>query len=640
MFSVTRDPHNPLINPDLDQPWYAEAAFNPSPIVHDGKLNLIFRAATHPALYTGQPDLELSTIGIATAAGQSGFEDIRQLVTPEQPWEQYGCEDPRVTKIGHTYYIFYTALGGYPFGPDNIKVAVATTKDLKTIEARHLVTPFNAKAMALFPESHGGKLRAILTVNSDLPPSSIAIAEFDRPEDIWSPYYWERWYNHLEDHTLDLKRGDGEHVEVGAPPLWTPEGWLLIYADIQDYFTDHKTFGIEAALLDLEDPTKVLRRTVYPFMVPEEGYERYGRLPKIIFPSGALRHGDTLELYYGGTDTTCCRASLNFSGLMASLSPNGVIAQTVQRTKANPILTPIAEHPWESSHVLNPTAIELEGKTHILYRAVGPENTSVIGYARSNDGVHINERLAEPIYVPRADFEQKHGGPNDNSGCEDGRITRIGDRLYLTYTAYDSVTAPHVAESSISVGDFLTHNWSRWTMPTLISPDGVDDKDACLVPEEFKGRYMVLHRVSNHICADYVTSLNFRNEKLTRCIQILGPRPGMWDSQKVGIAGPPVKTPAGWLLFYHGITSSGAYCLGAALLDRRDPTRLLGRSAEPLMTPVEPYEREGWISNVVFPCGQVVKGDTVYLYYGGADHVIGVATVNLNELITSLSPLR
>src|SRR6185437_16992272 len=101
--------------------------------------------------------------------------------------------------------------------------------------------------------------------------------------------------------------------------------------------------------------------------------------------------------------------------------------------------------------------------------------------------------------------------------------------------------------------------------------------------------------------------LDFRRQKLTRCIQILGPRPGMWDAKKVGIAGPPVKTAAGWLLFYHGITEANEYCLGAALLDRKDPTRLLGRSAQPLMTPLEPWEREGWISNVVFPCGQIVR---------------------------------
>jgi predicted GH43/DUF377 family glycosyl hydrolase len=638
MFTVTRDPFNPIVRPDENEPWQAEAVFNPSPVMKDGNLHLVFRAATRPALYAGQADLELSTIGITETQDGRRFGLGRPLIVPEYPWEKFGCEDPRVTKLGGKYYIFYTALGGYPFGPDNIKVALAISHDLQTITEKHLVTPFNAKAMALFPERVGGKLRAILTVNSDRPPDQIAIAEFDHIEEMWSPYYWDRWYNELDKHSLNLARGNGDHVEVGAPPIWTPKGWLLIYSHIQDYFTDHKSFGIEAVLLDLHNPLKVLKRTNFAFMVPEEAYERYGRLPKIIFPSGALRHGDELTVYYGATDTTSCRATVSFSALMAALSPDATPTQHARRLPTNPVLKPMAEHSWEASHVLNPTAVELDGYVHMLYRAVGPENTSVIGYARAKDGVHFDERLPLPIYQPRAKFELKAGGPTDNSGCEDARVVRIGNRLYITYTAYDSVHAPQVAESSIGVDDFLKRHFDKWTMPELVSPEGVDDKDACLFPEKIDGRYMVLHRVSSHVCADFVSSPSFRHEKLTRCIQIFGPRPGMWDSKKVGIAGPPIKTPLGWILFYHGITDAGHYCLGAVLLDRKDPTRLLGRTSQPIMTPVESYERDGWIDNVVFPCGQVVRHDTIYLYYGGADHVIGVATVSLSELLTALHP--
>jgi predicted GH43/DUF377 family glycosyl hydrolase len=635
MFTVNRDPHNPLINPDLDNPWQAEAAFNPSPVVRNGRLHLVYRAASHPEWYEGET-VELSSIAVAREGDDNLFERPYQLVTPSEDWDRYGCEDPRVTKLGDTYYIFYTALGGFPFGPDNIKVAVALSKDLKTITEKHLVTPFNAKAMALFPERVGGKLRVILTVNSDLPPSKIAIAEFDHPEDIWSEKFWSQWYAEVDAHTLNLKRNDSDHVEVGAPPLWTKDGWLLLYSHIQNYFTEHKIFGIEAALLDLHNPTQVVSRTIYPFMVPEEGYERYGRLPRIIFPSGATRHGDTLTVYYGSTDTSCCRANLSFSALLDSLSPDGQIKQHVDRSPKNPLLGPIAEHPWEASHVLNPTAIELEGQIYILYRAVGPENTSVVGLARSKDGVKILERLPEPIYGPRAAFEQKAAGPTDNSGCEDARIVRIGERLHITYTAYDSVSAPKVAESSITVKDFLAHRFDRWSEPQIITPQGVDDKDASLFPEKIGGQYMILHRVNHHICADYVDSLDFRREKVDRCIQVVGPRPGMWDSEKVGIAGPPIKTAAGWILFYHGITSSHAYCLGAVLLDKHEPTRVIGRTSQPVMTPVESWEREGWISNVVFPCGQVVRDGVVHLYYGGADHVIGVATIDIDTIIHNL----
>jgi predicted GH43/DUF377 family glycosyl hydrolase len=637
MFTVRRSSSNPFVRPENGTPWEAVAAFNPSPVKVGDKGYVLYRAASAPDLYKGQAHLELSTIAIAPDTADTVSTEHRQLIIPEEDWERYGCEDPRVTYFEGVYYIFYTAISEYPFQPGGIRVGLATSRDLKTIDSKHLITPFNAKAMTLFPERVGGKLCVVLTANSDMPPSRTGIALFDKPEDLWNEDYWNDWYAHLDDHTIDLSRSDGDHPEVGAAPIRTDEGWLLLYAHIEDYFTDDRKFGIEAALLDFKDPRKIISRTNFPFMVPEEVYEKYGRLPKIIFPSGMSHDGDTLSIYYGSTDTTCCRATLSLKALMASLSGDGGIKQQAKRYAKNPILAPIQGHPWESSHVLNPAAIEIDGTIYILYRAVGPENTSVVGLAKSKDGFTIDERLPEPIYVPRADFEQKHGGPTDNSGCEDARVVRIGDRLHITYTAYDSVSHPKVATSSISVKDFLAHDWDGWTTPEIISPDGVDDKDACIIPEKKHDRYMILHRIEGHVCADYVDSLNFKDMKLTRCIQIIGPRPGMWDSRKVGIAGPPIKTDKGWLLFYHGITNAGHYCLGAALLDTDDHTKVIGRSVLPLMSPVEPWEKEGWIPNVVFPCGQVVRGNTIYLYYGGADHVIGVATLDLATITDSLA---
>jgi predicted GH43/DUF377 family glycosyl hydrolase len=612
------------------------AAFNPSPVLDDTGTHILYRAAGNPSLFEGVERLELSTIAMATSTDGEHFTGDRQLIVPEHAWERFGCEDPRVTKLDGTYYIFYTALSIYPFGAEGIKVAVATSRDLKTIDAKHPVTPFNAKAMTLFPDRVGGKLCAILTVNSDLPPARTAIALFDRPEDIWSEAYWTEWYSELESHAINLTRGDTDHVEVGAAPIKTDQGWLLIYSHIQNYFSEDKIFGIEAALLDLDDPTKLLGRTVYPFMVPEESYEKYGRLPRIIFPSGAVCVDDRLTVYYGATDTSCCRATLSLKALLGSMSHDGSIKQHVARYANNPILEPVPNHDWEARHVLNPASIELEGDIYILYRAVGPANTSVIGLARTRNGFDIDERLDGPIYVPREAFESKRGGPTDNSGCEDARAVLINDHLYITYTGYDSVSAPRVATSSISIADFLAHRWDNWTQAQLISPAGIDDKDACIVPEKIDGRYMVLHRMEGHVCADFVDSPDFRSQQLTRCIQIFGPRPGMWDSRKVGIAGPPIKSRAGWILFYHGITDPGHYCLGAVLLDSNDLTKVLGRTSQPLMTPVESWEREGWISNVVFPCGQVVRDGTVYLYYGGADHVVGVATIELETLVAAL----
>jgi predicted GH43/DUF377 family glycosyl hydrolase len=111
----------------------------------------------------------------------------------------------------------------------------------------------------------------------------------------------------------------------------------------------------------------------------------------------------------------------------------------------------------------------------------------------------------------------------------------------------------------------------------------------------------------------------------------------MWDGVKVGISGPPLKTKAGWLLFYHGVSETSTYRMGAVLLDLADPTTVLARTAAPLFEPIEDYEMKGIIPKVVFPCGNIIRKDDIYLYYGGADKVVGVATISLSNLLKILS---
>ncbi|MEX0934491.1 MAG: hypothetical protein WDZ42_01690, partial [Candidatus Saccharimonadales bacterium] len=580
MFSVHRNPYNPLVTPSTRQPWRNLAAFNPSPVVTDDKHYLIYRGMARESYYHGHR-LEISTIGICDSPDGNEYDNHRELIVPEEPWEKFGIEDPRVTKIDNTYYIFYTAISEFPFGASGIKVAVALSDDLKTIKERHLVTPFNAKAMALFPDRVNGKLCAILTIHSDMPPARIAIAYFDKPEDIWDSKYWEEWHANFESHCVDLIYEEDDHAEVGAPPILTDDGWLLVYSHIQNYFSEDKIFSIKAVLLDKDDPTKFIARTRYPFMVPQENYERYGYIDNIIFPSGAAIEGDDLSIYYGGADTVCANAKINLERLLEEMvNPDH---EHVKRYEGNPVMTPVREHSWESKYVLNPTAIDLGGKVHILYRAIDQHHTSTIGYASSKNGLSIDERLDKPIYVPRIRAEMKQSGPDGNSGCEDARIVELDNRLYITYTAYNGVDMPHVAISSISKDEFLNHQWDRWSKPQIISPKEVDDKDAALFPEKINDKYVILHRIDRHVCIDYVDTLDFSKEKLVRCIQVLGPRRGMWDSQKVGINGSPIKTDRGWLMLYHGINKDNAYCFGAILLDLKDPTITLGRSAQPIM---------------------------------------------------------
>lgn len=634
MFIVKRSPNNPLLAPRREHPWEAVATFNPSVIREGDGIRMYYRALAAPDALVA-PNVGESTIGMAESVDGINFYSRKQVLVPQDEWDAYGCEDPRATVIDGTTYLSYTALGGFPFSSDNIRIAIAVSKDGITFPERHLATTFNAKAFSIFPEKVGDDYVALLTVHTDMPPAEICVVRAKRIEDFWSPAFWDAWYLDWKSHALPLKRSHRDHVEVGSVPIATSKGWLIFYSYIENYFGGgDRVFAVEAALLDLENPEKIISRT-YPLLVPEEIYELYGVEPNIIFPTSVLENDDgTIDLYYGAADTTCAKATIRLADLLQTLDPEKP-AQTLVRAPENPLLVPIKESAFESVCVFNPAVFMLDDAVHIIYRAMGHDRTSVMGYARSKDGIHIDERLAEPIYVPRADFEMKKGDPNGNSGCEDPRVVIIGDRIYMTYTAYDGVRAPRGAITSISIEEFRAHDFDKWTMPMLVTPDSVDDKDVVLLPEAVNGEYVLYHRISGRVCCDLVTDLTFE-KRVSRCIEILAPREGMWDAAKVGLAGPPIKVEGGWLLIYHGVSHTSHYRLGAALLDPTG-TMLLARSADPILEPIELYEREGDVPGVVFSCGQVVKDDTLYLYYGGADTVVGVARGSISKILAALN---
>lgn len=636
MYTIKRSEHNPLLQPNQSHAWESIAALNGCPIQKDGITYMLYRAIGRPDLVYS-PDALSSIVACATSHDGNHFTETYPLIKPSEEYDKFGCEDPRVTFFEGKYYIFYTALSVIPFQASGIKVAVGISDDLRTIKEKHLVTPFNAKAMTLFPERVNGKVTALFTIHTDLPPAHIVVVQADNIEDFWNENFWNEWYKTYQDHTFTLERTPNDHCEVGAQPVLTDAGWLIVYSHTQHYFEESKRiFGIEAILLDRNDPKKVLGKTKSPMIVPETSYEQYGLVPRIVFPSGALIEGNRLDVYYGGADTVCAKFSVSLSDLLSSMKEGE--SPLLKRSDKNPILLPLDVHSFEERAVFNPAAIEIDGTVYILYRAMSMDNTSTVGLAVSKDGMAIDERLPNPIYIPREQFEQKLSNPTGNSGCEDPRITRVGDTLYMLYTAYNGVTPPAVAITHISVGDFLARNFDAWSKPRLLSPSMIDDKDACLVAEPFKDGYLVLHRIGHQICGDYLQTLGDEGKMLNRCIEILRPRNGMWDGLKVGISGPPIMTDKGLLLFYHGVSEFGVYRVGAVLLDKDEPTTVLGRTVEPLFEPQEKYEIEGQIHNVVFPCGQVVRDDTIYMYYGGGDSVIGVATCSLSKLLDILLP--
>ena len=318
MVAVTRYIGNPILTPNPQHSWEAEAAFNGCPIEAKKESHLLYRALSRKQVIR-QKTLELSTIGHAASQDRITFRNRRQFIKPEHAWEQFGCEDPRVTGIDGTYYIFYTAIADWPPAPDGIRVALAITDDFRRIKEKFLVTPFNAKAMTLFPERINGKLTVLLTVNPDKPPSTIALASFDTPKQLADQDYWNKWHTQFHTHAVALLRNSHDHVEIGAPPIKTPKGWLLVYSYIKSYLTSHKFFGIEAALLDLHNPQKIIGRTSQPLLFPEYDYELVGKIPNVIFPSGALIYNNSLGIYYGAADTSVCLATCSVDELLKEL---------------------------------------------------------------------------------------------------------------------------------------------------------------------------------------------------------------------------------------------------------------------------------------------------------------------------------
>ena len=641
MLAVRRFSANPILSPDKKIAWEAVATFNGCPVSAGNETYLLYRAVSEKTKIEGR-ELNLSTIGVAQSSDRVHFINRRQLIIPCETWETFGCEDPRVTKIGKNYLIFYTALSKFPPDADSIKVAVAISDDFKKIKERHLVTPFNAKAMTMFSEKINGRFAAILTVNTDKPPAKIAIAFFDKLSQIWDQDFWNTWYQNLDKFVIPLLRSDSDHLEVGAPPIKTKDGWLLIYSYIRNYFSGQKTFGIETCLLDLNNPLKKIGALTEVILTAQEEYELNGEVPNIVFPSGALIHNEDLGIYYGAADTVCCLATVKLEKLLQELKHLEYITASpptdkvsFRRFSDNPIISPIHEHEWESKFTLNAGAVFEDEKVHILYRAQGRDDTSVIGYAASSDGVHIDERLPAPVYIPREEFEIKK--QSGFSGCEDPRLTKIGDKFYMCYTAFDGVNPPRVAFTSISVSDFLNKNWN-WKKPVLVSPPGEMDKNACILPKKINGRYAFFHRLDQSIWFDLADDLNFSgSDGFLMGKIILKPRPDKWDSLKIGIGPPPLETNIGWILIYNSLSNfDNKYRLGAALLDLSDPSKIISRLEYPILEPMENYENIGLRKGTVFSCGAVILNNKIFLYYGGADQFISVAALEVEKLLGEL----
>ena len=259
------------------------------------------------------------------------------------------------------------------------------------------------------------------------------------------------------------------------------------------------------------------------------------------------------------------------------------------------------------------------------YRAQGLDWVSRIGYAVSQDGVHWN-RLRRPVLEPM--------DGTDSRGVEDPRVTEIDGVFYMAYTAYGREFQGDGGATHLGGGILpmiaRSENLVTWERLGPIVR-GEDNKDHVLFPRRFGGRYAAFHRRRPQVWLAYTDDLlTWREEDMA---PIYGPREDNWDCTSVGSNGVPIETAHGWLVINHAYDQEHVYRLGVALLDLEDPTQVIHRPKEPIFWPEELWELRGDVPNVVFSCANPVVDGTVYVYYGAADHVIGLATCALDELL-------
>lgn len=297
----------------------------------------------------------------------------------------------------------------------------------------------------------------------------------------------------------------------------------------------------------------------------------------------------------------------------------------LQRSEKNPILTP-SNLPWEDMLVFNPAATMFKDKVYLIYRAMGKNDIySRLGLAISNDGINF-ERKKDPLYYG-------NGHTDESLGLEDPRIVKIDDTYYMTYTAVSGYLGKEVAKwkgKKPQIALSTTKDFKTFVDYDVIIPN-VLGKNASFFPKKINEEYWFLYRVGlgKTYFAKSTTLTNWQNTH-----PVFEERSNMWDSVKCGIGTPPIETEKGWLLFYHGVDETNTYRLGIMFLDLENPLKILYRSPEPIFEPVEDYEKYGYINNVVFTCGAVEKDNRYFVYYGAADKVIGVATVEKQAVLS------
>lgn len=301
------------------------ATFNPTIIKHGDYFYLLVRAVPEGYEKIGPvnsfDDNYTSHLSLWQGTTPTEFKLIKEdAVIPSEVFDAYGVEDPRVTKIGNTYYICYTSLSiglGHENAGDGIRISMASTTDFKEFKKHGIIGPdIRSKAGTLFESN--GSLYFLWKDEHIVERTMLSAApdDFENPE-AWKIFWQDRASRHHQ--LLGPQKNSYEDlgVEPGAPPIEIEEGLLLIYSSISSDFK----WTISAMVLDKTNPTHIISKTEKPLLVPQEKYELRGDVNNVVFPCGAVIEKNILYIYYGAADTICAVASETMENIRAALRP-------------------------------------------------------------------------------------------------------------------------------------------------------------------------------------------------------------------------------------------------------------------------------------------------------------------------------
>ncbi len=307
---------------------------------------------------------------------------------------------------------------------------------------------------------------------------------------------------------------------------------------------------------------------------------------------------------------------------MDSFNRAKLAANLFNRYEGNPILT-AKNWPYPINSVFNPAAIRVNGEVLLLNRVEELRGFSHLTCARSKDG--LTDWVIDEMPTMKADL----GNKEERWGLEDPRIVWLEEQkqFAITYVSF--------SEGGPIVSLAITRNFKTFArLGGMLPPE---DKDACLFPRRFNGRFALIHRPIVRGEAHLWLSLSPDLKHWGDHRVLLKTRTAFWDGARIGLACQPIELPEGWLILYHGVrvtTASQIYRIGMALLDKNEPWRVLRRGEEWVLGPREAYERIGDVNDVTFVTGGVImpENNQLYVYYGAADDKVAVAMAGMDNI--------